>query len=190
MPASQGLNNNRAGATTWRMMGPRLVHLALPTSTPYTHPDSQTHCSLLLAPCTLVPVPGPVLNRTPGPAKLDTLHFPFCNSTVPLYATTVPTLSILNLVVFPSTVADHPSLGGLLALLDRPWAWSTRVLLFSHDLFPSPPPYPAAPPPSPPLYVARAFIAVDHRPPASVPPASSVCGFVIGRPEPRREASL
>lgn len=169
-------------------MGPRLVHLAsLPyTSHTLTHPDSQTD-TLLLAPCTLVPVPGPVLNHTPGPAKLDTLHYPFCNSTVPLYATTVPTLSILNLVVFPSTVADHPSWGGcwLCSIVRGPvrpescYSSTIPSLLLLHLL-----------PPSPPLCVARAFIAVHHRPPASIPPASSVCGFVIGRPEPRREASL
>lgn len=177
-------------------MGPRLVHLA---SLPYTlhtlitHPDSQTDrhiapCSLLLAPCTLVPVPGPVLNRTPGPAKLDTLHFPFCNSTVPLYATTVPTLSILNLVVFPSTVADHPSLGGcwLCSIVRGPGRLESccsstiSSLLLLH--LPRPPVLRSVWP--------EPFIVVDHRPPASVPPASSVCGFVIGRPEPRREASL
>lgn len=108
--ASQpGLNNNRAGATTWRMMGPRLVH---PASLPYT---SLTPCSRTVrhpAPCTLHPCACAWACARRPPVQPRTIPCISHSATEPyLYATTVPTLSILNLVVFPSTVADHPSLG-------------------------------------------------------------------------------
>lgn len=105
-PASQpGLSNNRAGATTWRTMGPRLVHPALHL-TP-GRPDSQTPCTLHPCACACA---WACAHRTPVQPR--TIPCISLSATVPyLYATAVPTLSILNLVVFPSTVADHPSLG-------------------------------------------------------------------------------
>lgn len=148
--ASQpGPNDNRAGAKTWRMMGPRLVHLALPCLTPYgvpeqhlAHPDKPD--SLHLEPLHPCACAWACAHRTPvQPRSIPCISH---SATAPhLYATTVPTLSILNLVVFPSTVADHPFLGACWPRSTVPWAWLTRVLLLSHDSSPSPPPYTGPP---------------------------------------------
>lgn len=138
-----------------------LTYLHLPPQ------DSQRDpCTSHLLPGTLhspplpVPVPGPVLVEPwSKPRSIPCISH---SATVPyLHATTVSTLSILNLVVFPSTVADHPSVPLGVASLDRPWAClvDQSLVLFVHDFFPPPPPppIPYTGPPSSTLSVARAF---------------------------------